>query len=108
MKQNFYKISSSNKFQAVIAFLRKELHWKTSDALVSLQNLVRGNRGTNASWQFLYINSSFSPAPDDVVANLFKVNPSQIFSLFPVTYETHTESVSQCFQTENHLVVNYR
>jgi hypothetical protein len=35
MKQNFYKITASNKFQAVIAFLRKELGWKASDGLVS-------------------------------------------------------------------------
>lgn len=34
MKQNFYKITASNKFQTVIAFLRKELGWKQSDALV--------------------------------------------------------------------------
>lgn len=34
MKQNFYKITSSNRFQTVIAFLRKELGWKPSDALV--------------------------------------------------------------------------
>lgn len=35
MKQNFYKISSSNRFQTVIAFLRKELGCKPSDSLVS-------------------------------------------------------------------------
>ncbi|GAA5829878.1 hypothetical protein JCM11251_007918 [Rhodosporidiobolus azoricus] len=66
MKQNFYKIAASNRFERVIAFLRKELGWKQSDAL------------------FLYINSSFSPAPDDTVANLYK-----------------------CFGTEGHLIVNY-
>ncbi|GAA5955834.1 hypothetical protein JCM21900_001730 [Sporobolomyces salmonicolor] len=66
MKQNLYKISASNRFQAVIAFLRKELGWKPSDAL------------------FLYINASFSPAPDDLVSNLFN-----------------------CFATENQLIINY-
>ncbi|BGO98713.1 hypothetical protein RTG_00981 [Rhodotorula toruloides ATCC 204091] len=66
MKQNFYKITASNQFRAVIAFLRKELAWKPSDPL------------------FLYINSSFAPAPDDTVADLYK-----------------------CFGTENHLIVNY-
>ncbi|GAA6035793.1 hypothetical protein JCM8097_005705 [Rhodosporidiobolus ruineniae] len=66
MKQNFYKIAASNRFERVIAFLRKELGWKQSDSL------------------FLYINSSFSPAPDDTVANLYK-----------------------CFGTEGHLIVNY-
>ncbi|KAJ7621116.1 putative ubiquitin-like modifier [Roridomyces roridus] len=54
MKQNFYKITASNRFQAVIQFLRKELGWKASDPL------------------FTYINLAFSPAPDDTVSNLFK------------------------------------
>ncbi|KAH7105776.1 ubiquitin-like autophagy protein Apg12-domain-containing protein [Auriculariales sp. MPI-PUGE-AT-0066] len=66
MKQNFYKITASNRFQAVIQFLRKELGWKAGDPL------------------FTYINLAFSPAPDDTVANLFKL-----------------------FQTEGHLIVNY-
>ncbi|KAH9829824.1 ubiquitin-like autophagy protein Apg12-domain-containing protein [Rhodofomes roseus] len=54
MKQNFYKITASNRFQAVIQFLRKELGWKAGDPL------------------FTYINLAFSPAPDDTVTNLFK------------------------------------
>ncbi|KAG9025665.1 Ubiquitin-like protein [Tulasnella sp. JGI-2019a] len=55
MKQNFYKITASNRFQAVIQFLRKELGWKSTDPL------------------FTYINLAFSPAPDDTVANLYKL-----------------------------------
>ncbi|BGP15434.1 Ubiquitin-like protein [Rhodosporidiobolus nylandii] len=66
MKQNFYKIAASHRFDRVISFLRKELGWKASEAL------------------FLYINSSFSPAPDDTVANLYR-----------------------CFGTEGQLIVNY-
>ncbi|UZJ54721.1 hypothetical protein CBS101457_004041 [Exobasidium rhododendri] len=66
MKNNYFRITAFNRFQAVIQFLRKELGWKQSDAL------------------FLYINSSFSPAPDDSVGNLFR-----------------------CFGTEGHLIVNY-
>ncbi|GBE84262.1 Ubiquitin-like protein [Sparassis crispa] len=54
MRQNFYKITASNRFQAVIQFLRKELGWKAGDPL------------------FTYINLAFSPAPDDTVSNLFK------------------------------------
>ncbi|KAG6831033.1 hypothetical protein H0H87_006525 [Tephrocybe sp. NHM501043] len=54
MKQNFYKITSSNRFQAVIQFLRKELGWQAGDPL------------------FTYVNLAFSPAPDDTVSNLFK------------------------------------
>ncbi|BGP54903.1 hypothetical protein JCM8202_003414 [Rhodotorula sphaerocarpa] len=54
MKQNFYKITASNQFRTVTAFLRKELGWKPSDPL------------------FVYINSAFAPALDDTVANLYK------------------------------------
>ncbi|KAH8103337.1 APG12-domain-containing protein [Cristinia sonorae] len=54
MKQNLYKITASNRFQAVIQFLRKELGWKAGDPL------------------FTYINLAFAPAPDDTVSNLFK------------------------------------
>ncbi|KAL5632176.1 hypothetical protein ACGC1H_000249 [Rhizoctonia solani] len=54
MKQNLYKITASNRFQAVIQFLRKELGWQPTDPL------------------FTYINLAFAPAPDDTVANLFK------------------------------------
>ncbi|MBW0474824.1 hypothetical protein O181_014539 [Austropuccinia psidii MF-1] len=67
MKQNFFKITASNRFQTVIAFLRKELALKPADPV------------------FLYVNSSFSPAPDETVSNLFK-----------------------CFSTDGHLIVNYR
>ncbi|TCD67614.1 hypothetical protein EIP91_012179 [Steccherinum ochraceum] len=55
MKQNLYKITASNRFQAVIQFLRKELAWKAGDPL------------------FTYINLAFAPAPDDTVSNLFKM-----------------------------------
>ncbi|KAF9064337.1 APG12-domain-containing protein [Rhodocollybia butyracea] len=54
MKQNFFKITSANRFQAVIQFLRKELGYKGTEPLHT------------------YINLAFSPAPDDTVANLFK------------------------------------
>ncbi|KAF8927656.1 putative autophagy-related protein 12 [Dissophora ornata] len=66
LKQNMYKITASNKFLAVIQFLRKELNYKHSDPL------------------FLYVNSAFSPAPDEIVNNLFK-----------------------CFNTDGKLIVNY-
>ncbi|KAN0060016.1 Ubiquitin-like protein [Thecaphora frezii] len=66
MKTNYFRITAFNRFQAVIQFLRKELNFKPSDSL------------------FLYINASFSPAPDDTVGNLFR-----------------------CFGTEGHLIVNY-
>ncbi|KAH6564354.1 hypothetical protein BASA50_002163 [Batrachochytrium salamandrivorans] len=53
LKQTVFKISSTNKFQSVINFLRKELAFK--------------NAGL-----FVYINSSFAPSPDEVVGNLYR------------------------------------
>jgi Leu/Phe-tRNA-protein transferase len=35
MKQNFFRVTVSNHFQAVIQFLRKELGWKAGEPLVS-------------------------------------------------------------------------
>ncbi|ORY98109.1 autophagy protein 12 [Syncephalastrum racemosum] len=66
LKQSFYKIGAHNKFQAVIQFLRKELKYQGSDPL------------------FLYINSAFAPAPDEVVGNLYKL-----------------------FNTDGQLIINY-
>lgn len=36
LRNKFYKITASNRFQSVIQFLRKELGWKPQDSLVSL------------------------------------------------------------------------
>ena len=35
MKQNFFRVTVSNHFQAVIQFLRKELGWRAGEPLVS-------------------------------------------------------------------------
>ncbi|KAI9481107.1 MAG: ubiquitin-like autophagy protein Apg12-domain-containing protein [Benjaminiella poitrasii] len=66
LKQKVFKLTASNKFQTVIQFLRKELRYQGSDPL------------------FLYINSAFSPSPDETVADLHK-----------------------CFNTDGHLIINY-
>ncbi|KAF9559970.1 APG12-domain-containing protein [Agrocybe pediades] len=66
MRQNVYTIAASHRFQAVIQFLRRKLAWQKGEPL------------------FLYINYAFSPAPDDIVSNLFK-----------------------SFSTEGYLIVNY-
>ncbi|GAC93709.1 potential preautophagosome nucleating protein [Pseudozyma hubeiensis SY62] len=58
MKNNHFRITAFNRFQAVTVFLRKELNFKPTDSL------------------FLYINASFSPAPDDTVGNLYRVSRS--------------------------------
>ncbi|KAF9307403.1 hypothetical protein BGZ74_003878 [Mortierella antarctica] len=54
LKQKHFKITASHKFMVVIQFLRRELGYQPSDPL------------------FLYVNSAFSPAPDEIVSNLFK------------------------------------
>jgi ubiquitin-like protein ATG12 len=75
MKQNFYKITASNRFQAVIQFLRKELAWKAGDPLVSPLTVssITASKMMSPARQFTYINLAFSPAPDDTVSNLYKV-----------------------------------
>ena len=76
MKQNMYKITATNRFQAVIQFLRKELGWQSGEPLVSSLFYVFDVNERLLFLQFLYINSTFSPAPDDTVLNLFKVSSS--------------------------------
>lgn len=49
-------ISSTSKFEAVVAYLRRMLKVKETDSL------------------FLYVNSTFAPALDEVVGNLWKVS----------------------------------
>ncbi|KAG0295413.1 hypothetical protein BGZ96_011786 [Linnemannia gamsii] len=66
MKQNVFKITASNKFSAVIQFLRKELNYQHSDPL------------------FLYVNSAFAPAPDEVVNNLYKLLVLSLTAIFLV------------------------
>ncbi|KAG6545040.1 hypothetical protein Mapa_013734 [Marchantia paleacea] len=51
LKQNKFKIGGSEKFVKVIDFLRKQLHRETV---------------------FVYINSAFSPNPDEYVMDLFE------------------------------------
>ncbi|KAJ7555768.1 hypothetical protein O6H91_05G054300 [Diphasiastrum complanatum] len=51
LKQSKFKIAAAEKFAKVIDFLRKQLHRETV---------------------FVYINSAFSPNPDEVVADLFE------------------------------------
>lgn len=82
MKNNYFRITAFNRFQAVIQFLRKELGWKQGDALVR----AKGGRSARtlsyqhhtSPFQFLYVNSSFSPAPDDSVGNLFRVSGQRV------------------------------
>ncbi|KAI1005971.1 hypothetical protein K3495_g2248 [Podosphaera aphanis] len=67
LRQNVCKISSTQRFEAVVLYLRKMLKVDQNENL------------------FLYVNSSFAPALDEVVGNLHR-----------------------CFKNSNdHLVVTY-
>ena len=43
MRQNMYKITATNRFQAVIQFLRKELGWQGGEPLVRLRYFLFEN-----------------------------------------------------------------
>ncbi|KAG2654417.1 hypothetical protein PVAP13_1NG526400 [Panicum virgatum] len=53
LKQSKFKISGRDKFLKVIEFLRRQLHQDTL---------------------FVYINSAFSPNPDELVIDLYNVS----------------------------------
>lgn len=53
LKQTVYRISGAQQFQVLLRFMRKQLKCKPSESL------------------FCYVNSSFSPALDEPLANLF-------------------------------------
>ncbi|KXJ97269.1 ubiquitin-like autophagy protein Apg12 [Microdochium bolleyi] len=64
------KISASQKFEAVVAHLRKALRLAPTEGL------------------FLYVNSAFAPALDEVVGNLhrcFKDSNGQLIVVYSIT-----------------------
>jgi len=62
LRQQVCRISSSQRFEAVVAYLRRVLKVGEMDSI------------------FLYVNSSFAPALDEVVGNLHRVRriPSKL------------------------------
>ncbi|KAI9818830.1 MAG: Ubiquitin-like protein [Pycnora praestabilis] len=55
LRTTVFKVSATQRFETVINFLRTRLKCKPSDSV------------------FCYVNSVFSPAPDEIVGNLFRV-----------------------------------
>lgn len=53
LHQTVYKINSSQKFSALVKFLRRQLKFSNSQSL------------------FCYINSSFAPGLDEIIGNLY-------------------------------------
>mmetsp|Transcript_3366 Transcript_3366/g.8317 ORF Transcript_3366/g.8317 Transcript_3366/m.8317 type:complete len:178 (-) Transcript_3366:115-648(-) len=95
LRQNKFKIDAEQPFQAVIVFLRKQLHTADTDSLVrarvpsrvpTLSRLVphacpcppccarvhriRGGRSRGRRTQFVYVNSAFAPSPDERIADV--------------------------------------
>ncbi|KAI9835918.1 MAG: Ubiquitin-like protein [Sarea resinae] len=66
LRTKVYKISATQRFETVVNFLRKRLDCKPSDSV------------------FLYVNSVFAPALDEVVGNLYR-----------------------CFKTDEQLIIAY-
>lgn len=60
-KQKAFKISASQRFEAVVSFLRKRLGLKENEAL------------------FCYINSVFAPGLDEGVGNLWRVGTRSLY-----------------------------
>ncbi|KAM0817207.1 hypothetical protein AB5N19_03010 [Seiridium cardinale] len=70
LQREVRKISATQKFEAVVSHLRKALRVAPSDGL------------------FLYVNSAFAPALDEVVGNLhrcFKDSSDQLIVVYSMT-----------------------
>jgi len=55
IRRELVKVGTTHKFEFVVAYLRKTLHVAETDSV------------------FLYVNSTFAPALDEVVGNLWQV-----------------------------------
>ncbi|KAI8961234.1 APG12-domain-containing protein [Daldinia sp. FL1419] len=70
LKREVRQISAAQKFEAVVSHLRKALHLNPTDSL------------------FLYVNSVFAPALDEIVGNLhrcFKDSNDQLIVAYSIT-----------------------
>ena len=107
LKKSKFMLSASYRFIVLIDFLRKHLHYKPTDTLVTSHThthctttqrhpmLIHPHPAwhliectlvccVTCCFQFLFCNASFSPSPDALIYDLF-----------------------QCFQLNNELVINY-
>lgn len=86
------KISSTQKFEVVVAFVRRALRVKESESV------------------FLYINSAFAPALDEVVGNLHQVcrGGAPLMQLQRTVILLTTNTLPQCFKdSHDQLNVTY-
>ena len=91
LKQQVYKISATQRFEAVVIFLRKVLKVRREDSV------------------FLYVNSTFAPSMDEVVGNLHRVSASMRLKWTELETREMVANELQCFrnQTDDQLVVAY-
>lgn len=82
LKQTKFKISSSQRFQAIADFLYRQLLTGSTPEPPSTDPRMTNKCGREGI--YLYINSSFAPAADEMVGNLFA-----------------------CFAVDSTLIVNY-
>ena len=69
LRQQVYKISASQRFETVVNFLRTRLKCPPSESV------------------FLYVNSVFAPALDEIVGNLFKAcRQHHLYCILSATY----------------------
>lgn len=85
LKQNKFKISSNQMFQSITDFLRRQLRTATTSPRSS-PNPAPTTEESLIEHQalYLYVNSSFAPAADEIIGNLFA-----------------------CFAVDNTLIINY-
>jgi ubiquitin-like protein ATG12 len=84
IRRELVKVASAHRFESVVAYLRKTLKVAETESV------------------FLYVNSTFAPALDEVVGNLWRVG--LIGSLWGIGWLTFW----QCFKDSNdHLNVSY-
>lgn len=79
LKQAKFKISSSSHFQAVDDFLQRQI-WGFPASPTAGQDTSAPPKAP----LYLYVNSSFAPAPDEIIGNLFA-----------------------CFAVDSTLIINY-
>jgi ubiquitin-like protein ATG12 len=60
LKRDVAKVSSTQKFETVVAHVRRVLRVQDTESV------------------FLYVNSTFAPALDEVVGNLWRVSQSKL------------------------------
>lgn len=88
IRRELVKVASAHKFESVVAYLRKTLKVADTESV------------------FLYINSTFAPALDEVVGNLWRVG---LFLASETSWGGPVGAdISQCFKDSNdHLNVSY-